>query len=68
MKTTQLGPGRFQMSQVDVCDECPAVTYAIEDKILEVEVEPGMNEKHEYPFASEGTCLVSYYPHIIQFV
>lgn len=25
MRTTQLGPGRFQMTQEVVCDECPNV-------------------------------------------
>lgn len=25
MRTTQLGPGRFQMTQEMVCDECPNV-------------------------------------------
>jgi len=27
MKTTQLGPGRIQMTQQRVCDECPNVKY-----------------------------------------
>ena len=54
MKTTQLGPGRFQMSQVEVCDDCPAVTYVTQGKVLEVEVEPGMTEQQEYPFVAEG--------------
>lgn len=25
MRTTMLGPGQFQMHQVDVCDDCPNV-------------------------------------------
>ena len=25
MRTTQLGPGRFQMTQEVVCDECPNI-------------------------------------------
>lgn len=54
MRTTQLGPGRFQMSPVDICDECPAVTYVTKEKILEVEVEPGMRDGQEYPFVAEG--------------
>ena len=27
MQTVQLGPGRFQMSQREVCDDCPNVKY-----------------------------------------
>lgn len=54
MKTIQLGPGRFQMSPEEVCDECPAVTYVNTEKLLEVEVEPGMRNEQEYPFVSEG--------------
>lgn len=54
MRTTQLGPGRFQMSPVDVCDECPAVNYVTKEKLLEVEVEPGMRDGQEYPFIAEG--------------
>lgn len=54
MRTTQLGPGRFQMSPVDICDECPAVTYVTKEKLLEVEIEPGMHDGQEYPFIAEG--------------
>ncbi|XP_078621801.1 dnaJ homolog subfamily B member 11-like isoform X1 [Branchiostoma floridae x Branchiostoma japonicum] len=54
MKTTQLGPGRFQMMQETVCDECPAVKMVTEEKVLEVEIEQGMRDGHEYPFLSEG--------------
>ena len=54
MRTTQLGPGRFQMSPVDICDECPAVTYVTKEKVLEVEIEPGMRNGQEYPFIAEG--------------
>lgn len=54
MRTTQLGPGRFQMSPVDICDECPAVNYVTKEKLLEVEVEPGMRNGQEYPFIAEG--------------
>jgi DnaJ family protein B protein 11 len=27
MRTTQLGPGRFQMTQEVVCDECPNIKW-----------------------------------------
>ncbi|XP_025098453.1 dnaJ homolog subfamily B member 11-like [Pomacea canaliculata] len=52
--TQQLGPGRFQMSQQQVCDECPNVKFVPEEKVLEVEIEPGMRDGQEYPFLSEG--------------
>ena len=58
MRTTQLGPGRFQMSPVDICDECPAVTMVTKEKLLEVEVEPGMRDGQEYPFIAEGEYII----------
>ena len=58
MRTTQLGPGRFQMSPVDICDECPAVTYVTKEKLLEVEIEPGMHDGQEYPFVAEGMKII----------
>jgi len=27
MKTIQIGPGRFQMSPQQICDECPNIRY-----------------------------------------
>ncbi|KAL4217051.1 DnaJ subfamily B member 11 [Mactra antiquata] len=54
MVTTQLGPGRFQMQQQQVCDECPNVKFVPEEKMLEVEIEPGMRDGQEYPFVAEG--------------
>lgn len=54
MKTIQVGPGRFQMSPQQVCEECPNVKYETEEKILEVEIEPGMRDGYQYPFISEG--------------
>lgn len=44
----------LQMFQQQVCDECPNVKFVNEEKILEVEVEPGMPDGFEYPFISEG--------------
>jgi DnaJ family protein B protein 11 len=41
MRTIQMGPGRFQMSQEQVCDDCPNYKYVNEEKLLEVEIEPG---------------------------
>lgn len=54
MRTIQLGPGRFQMSPEEICDECPAVTYVNKEKLLEIEIEQGMNHEQEYPFIAEG--------------
>eukprot|EP00795_Rhopilema_esculentum_P013848 gene13848-4788_t len=54
MKTTQLGPGRFQMMQEEVCDDCPQINFVTEEKLLEVEIEPGMIDGQEYPFLAEG--------------
>lgn len=54
MITRQLGPGRFQMMQQSVCDECPAMELTTQEKILEVEVEPGMKEGAEQKFHGEG--------------
>uniref|UniRef100_H2ZCH1 DnaJ homolog subfamily B member 11 n=1 Tax=Ciona savignyi TaxID=51511 RepID=H2ZCH1_CIOSA len=54
MKTTQVGPGRIQMTQQRVCDECPNVKFVNEEKVLEMEVEPGMEEGSQYPFGGEG--------------
>ncbi|KAK2174690.1 hypothetical protein NP493_785g01003 [Ridgeia piscesae] len=54
MKTIQLGPGRFQMMQQQVCDDCPNVRMVPEEKLLEIEIEPGMRDGQEYPFIAEG--------------
>jgi len=54
MQTVQLGPGRFQMTQQQVCDDCPQVKMVNEERELEVEIEPGMVHHQEYPFIAEG--------------
>ena len=54
MVTRQLGPGRFQMLQQQVCDECPNVKLVNEEKTLEVEIEPGMKDGQEQRFIAEG--------------
>lgn len=54
MVTQQLGPGRFQMTQQQVCDDCPNVKMVPEEKLLEIEIEPGMRDGQEYPFVAEG--------------
>ncbi|XP_023693580.1 dnaJ homolog subfamily B member 11-like [Paramormyrops kingsleyae] len=53
-RTTQLGPGRFQMTQEVVCDECPNVKMVNEERTLEVEIEQGVRDDMEYPFIGEG--------------
>lgn len=54
MKTMSLGPGRFQMMQQEVCDDCPNIKMVAEEKLLEIEIEPGMRDGQEYPFVAEG--------------
>lgn len=54
MVTRNLGPGRFQMIQQNVCDECPNVKLVNEEKTLEFEVEPGMTNGQESKFVAEG--------------
>jgi DnaJ family protein B protein 11 len=54
MKTVPLGPGRFQMIQQQVCDDCPNVKYENEESTLDVEIEPGMIDGYNYPFIAEG--------------
>jgi len=54
MVTRSLGPGRFQMTQQQVCDDCPNVKFVNEEHHLEVEVEPGMMDGMEHKFHSEG--------------
>ncbi|KAG5447191.1 DnaJ sub B member 11 [Clonorchis sinensis] len=54
MRTTMLGPGQFQMHQVEVCDDCPNVEFYQEERHLELEIEAGMRDGQLYPFVSEG--------------
>lgn len=54
MRTQQMGPGQFQMFQEQVCDKCPNVKMVNEEKKLEVEIEAGVHDGHEYRFVSEG--------------
>lgn len=54
MVTRSLGPGRFQMTQQQVCDDCPNVKFVNEEHLLEVEVEPGMGNGMEHKFVAEG--------------
>jgi len=54
MQTIQLGPGRFQMTQQQVCDDCPQVKMVNEERELEIEIEKGMVHHQEHPFIAEG--------------
>jgi len=54
MVTRQMGPGRFQMTQQTVCDECPNIKMVNEERVLEVEIEPGMYDGQEQRFTAEG--------------
>jgi len=54
MVTKSLGPGRFQMTQQQVCDDCPNVSLVNEQRTLEFEIEVGMTEGQEYTFVGEG--------------
>ena len=52
--TRNLGSGRFQMMQQTVCSECPNVVFVNEERLLEVEIEPGMVDGQETRFTAEG--------------
>lgn len=54
MVTRNLGPGRFQMMQQQVCDECPNVKLVNEERVLEVEIESGVIDGQETKFIAEG--------------
>ncbi|XP_063236251.1 dnaJ homolog shv [Bacillus rossius redtenbacheri] len=54
MVTRQLGPGRLQMMQQTVCDECPNVKLVNEERLLEIEIEQGMVDGQEIKFVAEG--------------
>lgn len=68
MKTIQLGPGRFQMMQQQVCDDCPNVKMVPEEKLLEIEVERGMRDGQTYPFVAEGEPHMDGEPGDLKFV
>lgn len=54
MVTRNLGPGRFQMMQQTVCDECPNVKLVNEERTIEIEIEQGMQDGQESKFFGEG--------------
>ncbi|XP_022671501.1 dnaJ homolog shv-like [Varroa jacobsoni] len=54
MVTRSLGPGRFQMLQQQVCEECPNLSLTTEERVLEVEIEVGMKDGQEQVFTAEG--------------
>ncbi|ELT87266.1 hypothetical protein CAPTEDRAFT_207828 [Capitella teleta] len=68
MKTIPMGPGRFQMIQQEVCDDCPNVKMVPEEKLLEIEIEPGMRDGQEYPFVAEGEPHIDGEPGDLRFI
>ncbi|KAH8854411.1 DnaJ subfamily B member 11 [Schistosoma japonicum] len=54
LRTTVLGPGRFQMHQEQVCSDCPNVQFVPDERNLYIDIEPGMKDGHFYPFVGEG--------------
>eukprot|EP00052_Salpingoeca_macrocollata_P001508 m.25948 g.25948 ORF g.25948 m.25948 type:complete len:360 (+) comp11448_c0_seq1:94-1173(+) len=54
MRTQQMGAGRFQMHQVQVCDDCPNVRLETVTLELDVDIEPGMVDGQERVFHGEG--------------
>lgn len=58
MVTRNLGPGRFQMMQQTVCDECPNLKLVNEERLLEVEIENGVMDGHEEKFVAEGNLHI----------
>ncbi|XP_055594405.1 dnaJ homolog shv [Uranotaenia lowii] len=54
MVTRNLGPGRFQMMQQTICDECPNVKLVNEERTIEIEIEQGMEDGQETRFSGEG--------------
>jgi|UniRef100_A0AC35EZ48 DnaJ family protein B protein 11 len=67
MRTQQLGAGRFQMFQVQVCDECPNVKLVTETKTLNVEIEVGADDGLAINFVGEGEPHVEGEPGDLQF-
>ncbi|CAF0819117.1 unnamed protein product [Didymodactylos carnosus] len=68
MRTTQLGPGRFQMMQEQVCDDCPNIKFVTEEKVLEIEIEPGIPDGFQYPFVAEGEPHIDGEPGDLKFI
>lgn len=62
MVTRNLGPGRFQMIQQTVCDECPNIKLVNEERLLEIEIEPGMKDGQEIRFTAEGEPHMDHEP------
>uniref|UniRef100_A0A0N4ZYW4 DnaJ homolog dnj-20 n=1 Tax=Parastrongyloides trichosuri TaxID=131310 RepID=A0A0N4ZYW4_PARTI len=47
MKTQSMGPGSYQMFQVQVCDDCPNKRLVQENVDYHIEIEKGFDEGHE---------------------
>jgi len=52
--TRQVSPGRFQIYQQRVCDECPNVKLTMEWTEMDVEIDIGMVDGHEITFVGDG--------------
>lgn len=52
--TRQLGPGMYQQYTTEECDECPAVGFEPEAKVLAMSVAPGSRPGEEIRFFEEG--------------
>ncbi|CAF1595796.1 unnamed protein product [Adineta ricciae] len=68
MRTIQMGPGRFQMMQDQVCDECPNIKFVTEEKVLEIEVELGVPDGYQIPFLAEGEPHIEGEPGDLKFI
>ncbi|KAL7670704.1 hypothetical protein ACOME3_005632 [Neoechinorhynchus agilis] len=54
VRTVQTGPGRFQMIQEQVCDECPNYKYVPKESVLEIDILPGFPDNHIIYVDGEG--------------
>ncbi|CAF2797902.1 unnamed protein product [Rotaria sp. Silwood2] len=68
IRTTQMGPGRFQMMQEQVCDKCPNIKFVTEKMVLEIEVEPGVADGYQIPFMAEGEPHIEGEPGDLKFI
>lgn len=53
-KFHSIGPGRYQVMQQQVCDDCENLEIATEERILEIEIERGIRDGHEQRFSELG--------------
>tara|TARA_B110000305_G_C19443959_1_gene643623 strand:+ start:371 stop:1468 length:1098 start_codon:yes stop_codon:yes gene_type:complete len=58
MVTRQVGPGMFQQYAKEECEECPNVKMMRDFESLNVEIEPGMPDRHVIHFFEEGEPII----------